>query len=376
MALGDVSNAITTKLNDISYTAGEEPWNTTLDQYTFDTKETDTNHYISDWKKWHGIYRTIPEARSTIDVWCKWVVGKKIKMDEKTKKITDRINGNGKTTFRRILTNAKRVSKICGDSYAEIIRDKARRIINIKELNSGTVRIDSNKRGMIKKYTQVSSNLTGEIEILNTWEPKDIFHICNDPIGDEVHGIPELEKTYNIMKWKHQSMGDIATVFHRYVYPVLDVYAKTDDPAELLDIQVLFDKSVKNMESRIIPAGSIEKVERVSIPQFSTLDPLPWQKFLRSYWTETSNVPDLIRGKSDEVSLAAGKLNYLGYKEKIEMEQLEYEEEIKSQLGFELDFESPKEIDVEGSNSFGNNNPMKGGNNNNEDNKENTTSTD
>jgi len=346
MALSDPTKMITTELNDISYTAGQEPWNKNLDQYSFDSKDTETNNYVVDWKKWHGIYRTIPEARSTLDVWCSWIIGKKLTMNDKTQKITDRIHGNGNDTFRIILKNQKRVSKICGDSFAEKIRDKANRLINLKPLNPGTIRITANEFGIINKYEQISST-NHDVKVLNDWEPHEIFHISNDRIADEIHGIPELEKTYNIMKWKHQSMGDIATVFHRYVYPILEIYAATDDPVELAAIEKIYNKSVKNMESRIIPKGAIEKVERVSIPQFSTLDPLPWQKFLRSYWTETSNVPDLIRGKSDEVSLAAGKLNYLGYKEKIIMEQLEYSEEIEAQLGLDITFEEPKEIDID-----------------------------
>ena len=346
MALSDPTQMITTALNDISYTAGQEPWNKNLDQYTFDDRDTETNTYIPNWTKWHGIYRTIPEARSTIDVWCNWIIGKKLAMDDKTKKITDRIKGNGKDTFRIILKNQKRTSKICGDSFAEIIRDKANRLINLKPLNSGTIRITESGFGIITKYEQVSSNNI-DLKVLQTWTPDEIFHISNDRIGDEIHGIPELEKTFNIMKWKHQSMGDLATMFHRYIYPILEIYAATDDPTELTAIQTVYDKSVKNMESRIIPKGAVEKVERVAIPQFATLDPLPWQKFLRSYWTETSNVPDLIRGKSDEVSLAAGKLNYLGFKEKIIMEQLEYAEQIKAQLGLTIPFEEPKEIDID-----------------------------
>ncbi len=349
MALSDPSELITTKFNDISYTAGEEPWNKNLDMFEFDSIDTETNNYIADWRKWHGIYRSIPEARSTIDVWCNWIVGKKLKMDEKTKKIMDRIRGNGNDTFRKILKNMKRVSKICGDAYSEIIRDKAGRIINIKILNSGSIRIEADKYGIIKRYVQVSPlnpNLPFSKK-LTSWEPEEIFHISNDRIGDEIHGIPELEKTYDIMKWKHQSMGDLAVVFHRYVQPILEIYARTDDPVELAEIEAVYTKSTKNMENRIIPSGVVEKVERVSIPQYSTLDPLPWLTFLRSFWTESSNVPDLIRGKSDEVSLAAGKLNYLGFKEKIIMEQLEYSEEIKNQLGLEISFEKPIEIDLE-----------------------------
>ena len=88
MALSDPEQIRTTDLQDISYIAGQEPWNKNLDQYTFDNIETEVNHYIPDFTKWHGIYRTIAEARSTIDTWCAWIVGTDLIMDDKTKKIT------------------------------------------------------------------------------------------------------------------------------------------------------------------------------------------------------------------------------------------------------------------------------------------------
>ena len=369
MALSDPTEIITTEFNDVTYTAGQEPWNKNLAQYTFDSSDTEFNNYIPDWTKWHGIYRSIPEARSTIDTFADWVIGKKLIMDEKTQKIVDRIKGSGKDSIRTILKNVLRTSFICGDSHADIAKDKANRLINLKSLNPGTIRTEANKMGIINKYSQVS-NPPNPV-VLDTWKPDEMFHIMNNRIADEIHGIPELEKTYKIMKWKHQSMGDIATVFHRYVQPVLEIYAKTDDPTELADIQAIYDKATKNMENRIIPAGSIEKVERVSIPQYSTLDPLPWQKFLRSYHTESSNVPDIIRGKSDEVSLAAGKLNVLAYKEKVIMKQIEYSEQIKLQLGLDIKFEKPPEIDIEMQmNPFGNNQSNKGGDQDEKENKE------
>ena len=347
MALSDPMEMITTDMQNISYIAGQEPWNKNLDIYTFDTKQTNQSSYQCDWTKWHGIYRTIPEARSTIDVWCSWVVGAKLIMDEKTKKITDRWKGAGNDTLRKILKNLKRTSKICGVAFADAPRDKAGRITNLKPLNPGTIKVTANKNGIIEKFEQMSSTNESEAVVLETWEPDEMFYLTNDRIADEIHGIPELEKTYKIMKWKHQSMGDLATMFHRYIQPILEIYANTDDPTELASIEATYTKSRKFFENRIIPKGAIEKVDRISIPQFSTLDPLPWQKFLRSYYTESSNVPDLVRGKSDEVSLAAGKLNIFAYKHKIIMEQLEYSEEIKSQLGLDVSFEEPPEIDIE-----------------------------
>ena len=347
MALTDPTQSITTGLNDISYIAGEEAWNKNINQFQIDPQQTESNSYQCNWTKWHGIYRKIPEVRSDIDLWCKWVIGKEIKFkNQEHKKITDRIRGNGIQTFRIILINHKRVSKLCGDSYLEKIRDQANRLINLKELNPGTIKVIADKFGIITKYQQVSTTNINPI-VLREWEPDEIWHLANDPIADEIHGIPELEKTYDIIRWKHQSMNDQSTVFHRYVAPLLDIYANTDDPTELAALKTLYDNSVKNFENRIIPKGSIDKTERISVPQYSTLDPLPWLVFLRSYHTEASNVPDLIRGKSDEVSLAAGKLNYLGFKEKIIMEQIEYAEQIKANLNIDITFEEPKEIDVE-----------------------------
>lgn len=349
MALVDPTQAITTATNDISYAAGQEPWNKNLDSFNIASKETESTTYQCDWNKWHGIYRKIPEARSTIDLECKWIIGKEITFKKANQKeIADRIRGNGNQTFRKILMNHLRVSKIGGDSYLEKIRDKANRLINIKILNPGTIRVEANSKGMIKLYAQiVTNNLTKETKVFQTWQPDEIWHLSNDNIADEIHGIPELEKTYDIMKWKSQCMNITSVIFFRYIAPILEIYANTDDPTELAAIKTLYDTSIKNFENRIIPKGAIDKVERVSVPQYSTLDPLPWLKFLRSYYTESSNCPDLIRGKSDEVSLAAGKLNYVGWKEKIIFKQLEFAEEIKANIGFDIEFEEPIEIDVE-----------------------------
>lgn len=355
MALTDIDEATTTDMQSATtdYIAGQEPWNKNLDGFTIDSKETESSTYQADWIKWHGYYREVPELRSTIDVWAKWIVGKEIKMNDTAREMTKRIKGNGLDTFRTILVNMKRTSKICGDSYAEIMRDKAGRIINLKMLDPGTIQVQANGKGIIKKYVQVASKsghstAKGQDEKpLAEWDPEEIFHLANDRIADEIHGIPEPEKLMRIIKWRQQSMNDLSVVFHRYVKPLLQINADTDDEQEIASLKTKYDNAVKNMENIIIPKGSVASTERISIPQYSTLDPLPWLIFLRSYFTESSGVPDLIRGKSDEVSLAAGKLNYLAFKEKIMQEQLEFQEQIESKLKIKVEFEIPKEIDIE-----------------------------
>ena len=354
MALTDASQSRTTgyDTSTTSYTAGEEPWNKNIEGYTINQEGTEAVTYQCDWEKWHGMYRNIAELRSTIDTECRWIIGKKFTMDDKTEKITGRIKGKGKDTIRKILFNMLRTSKICGDAFAWIARDKAKRIINLKILDPGTIEIQADKFGIIRKYVQVAEKGHGAMHqankiVLDEWDPGEIFHLSNNSIADEIHGIPDSEKMQDIVKMRHQAMDDNTLIFHRYGKPTYFFEATTDDETELAAIKDKLDKVKKNFEDALFPKGTLEKIERVSTPQYASLDPLPWMKFLRSYFTESSGVPDLVRGKSDEVSLAAGKLNLLSYKEKIIMQQLEYSEEIDMQLGLDITFEEPPEIDVE-----------------------------
>jgi len=350
MALSDPTQIRTTdyQTSTTDYIAGEEPWNKNIEGYNIDSEATESSKYVCDWNKWHGLYRNVPELRSTIDVWSRWIIGRKLIMNTATEKIVGRWRGNGIDTVRKILINIKRTSKIGGDCYSEIIRDKANRIINLKILDAGTIRIEANNLGIIEKYEQiVQKPMELQIKVLNSWEPDEIFHIANDRIADEIHGIPEAEKLQKLIKTKHQGMDDYTTILHRYGKPTFFYEANTDDEAELAAITAKLNKAVKEFENIVVPKDTLSKIEKTSVPHYSIPDPVPWFNFTRSYFTESSGVPDLIRGKSDEVSLAAGKLNYLGYKEKIIMEQLEYSEEIKAQLGLDISFEEPAEIDIE-----------------------------
>ena len=354
MALTDPNQIRTTDLDTAmtSYTAGQEPWNKNLDGYVIPGQDTEAVTYRMDWKKWHGMYREIPELRSTIDTESRWIIGKKLIMDEKTKKITNRFTGNGHQTFRKILLNIKRTSKIGGDCFVWAPRDKAGRLINLKILDPGSIEIQADKFGIIKKYVQIStkseaSKIGSSKIVLDEWDPKEIFHLMNDPIADEIHGIPDSEKMQDIIKMRHQAMDDNTVILHRYGKPTFFYEADTDDETELATITTTINNALKNFENVITPKGTLSSIERVATPQYSSLDPMPWITFLRSYFTESSGVPDLVRGKSDEVSLAAGKLNLVSYKEGIIFKQIEFSEEIEKQLGLKVSFEEPIEIDIE-----------------------------
>ena len=100
--------------------------------------------YNIEWDKWVGYYKSIPELQAVIDKVALWTVGKGFKTDDKTKERLSKIRGAGKDTFDDILENAVRVRRICGDFFAEIIKNKRGEIVNLKPLNPQSMQIYSN----------------------------------------------------------------------------------------------------------------------------------------------------------------------------------------------------------------------------------------
>lgn len=350
MSLTDPSQMRTTEPN-YTYAAGQEPWNKSLDGYNIPGKDTEVNTYQSDWTKWHGLYRDTPEQRSTIDKLVAWIINKKLILNNKAARDFDkRLKSQGRHTLRKLLSNHLRTAIINGDSYAWIPRDKAGRLLNMKILGPGSIEIRANNMGIIKEYAQVTTKYTNGVKeqvTLDTWTPKEIFHTSWEQIADEIHGIPEPEKMQRIIKMRQQAMSDNALIFHNYGKPTYFFEADTDDDTELEEITAILDDAMKNVKNAVVPKGTLSKIENVRTPQFGILDYQPWLTFLRSYHTESSGVPDLVRGKSDEVSLAAGKLNLVAFKEDIIFKQIDFSENIEMQTGMEISFEEPIEIDIE-----------------------------
>ncbi len=361
MGLLDIEQAIITSLDTVTtnYIAGQEPWNKNLDGFVIAEKETEIGIYQTDWEKWHGIYREVPELKAQIDTLCRWIIGRKIKaLDKRTEEAIERIRGNGHETFRQIMLNLKRTSKICGDAFAEKIKDKAKRLINLKVLDSGTIRTVSNRQGIIVKFEQLNKKPTGEttstkdLEVINSWSQEDgsindVFHIMNNRIGDEIHGIPESECLQKMIKMKWQTMLDHQTVIHRYGKPTHFYEVDTDDETEMANIKTKIDNAIKKFDNVIVPKGTLNQVQTVKVAQLSNLDPMPWLKFIRTSFNSVTNVPDVVQGESRESATQAGELNVISYIAKVIMEQIEFEEDIMAQLGLNIQFERPKELETE-----------------------------
>ena len=162
----------------------------TIDQRSTEGAEaTETYYQCSKWPQWYGYYRSIPELKQAIDTRAIWTVGKGYEAKPRARAILSLIHGWGEDTFNDILKNMIITKRICGDAFAEIIRDKKTGILlNLKPLDPSTIRIVVNKKGIHQRYEQVSKTTKQVIK----FPPHKIFHLLNKRVADEIHGIGDI----------------------------------------------------------------------------------------------------------------------------------------------------------------------------------------
>jgi hypothetical protein len=312
----------------------------TVGSITIETKDQDApgSSYTCDWAKWNGYYVKIPELAAAIDKKAMWTVGKGFEASADVKKELNAIHGCGKDSFNSILYNAVRTYTMGGDSYAEIIRD-GNALVNLKPLNPGSISILSNSRGIIIGYEQ-NVAATGKKIALSADR---VFHMPYNRLADECHGISTIAKLEDIVQSRNEAFEDLRMVFHRYVKPLLLIEADTDDPAKIAELKAKADNSVKYGENMVVPKDSVS-ITRSSIPQYSTLDPMPWINVLTRYFLIAEGCPEVILGYGKDTTEASSKILYLAWQQVVEHNQLFLEEQIKAQLGIDIELNFPADI--------------------------------
>ena len=296
--------------------------------------------YQGDWDSNYAIYNDIPFLAALIDKKALWTVGKGFKADDKTMETLKAIRGNGKQTINGILNNMVKVYTVGGDFFAEIIKD-GEKLINLKPLNPAMIKIVANDSGMIIRYEQWNSK-----KKLHSWNPEDMFHLPWNSIADQIHGNSTVAK----LKWTteayKESKKDMRIVFHRYVKPLIISHVDTDDETEIAAYKRKLDSAVELGENLVIPFDTLKSMDKMSIPQFSSLDPLPWMSALERDFIISEGVPAVIAGSGEQNDTEAeAKMLYLAYQQVIETNQMFVEENFLTQLGLEITLEFPASLE-------------------------------
>ena len=333
-----------------------------ISDYTVDTASTDgqtgteTTYMNTDFPQYLGYYKSIPELKSTIDTKAKWTIGKGYTADKKTKKIIDDFRGWGKETANQLIQNMVRTYYVGGDSFAEIIWDESvltkiktwfgiiqkGKPLNLKPLNPTSIKIVANAQGMIERYEQTTKD-PKKPKIIKS---ENMFHLAKNRFADEIHGTSIIKAIENIILSRNEAMADMKTVFHRYVKPLWIWQLDTDDKTKIAAFKIKADSTVANSENIYIPKGAAE-AERVSVPQYSTLDPLPWIESLTDYFYQATNTPDVVVGSAKQTVEASAKVLFLGFENSVRDDQLFIMENFKTQLGLDIKLEFPTPIEAE-----------------------------
>ena len=316
-------------------------------EFSVDSKDTDSpgpkgSEYTPDWSKWNGYYKKIPELMSAINKLASWTFGRGAIVDEKAKKQLKVIVGHGKDTPREVLKNQWRASLVCGDSFAEIVRDGKGNMTNLKPLNPGTMKVVFSGTGIITGYKQVIGG-----KQTAKWKIEDIYHLSYLRLADSIHGIPFPESLEDLISARNEALEDLRILYHRNIKPINWIEVETDDTTKLNSIEDTINKAYKNTENIVIPTGVIKEIKSQQTGTYSTLDSMPYLKFVVREFVTACGIPEIIMGWGEDTTESASKIVYLAFQQTIEDMQRYNEEQIEIQLGIEIKLEFPASLETE-----------------------------
>ena len=313
-------------------------------QSTDAISESNETRWVNDnWSKQYGYYSTIPELQKAINALATWTLGKGYTTDARTKVLLDNITGWGEDTFNSIMWNLFVTKKISGDAFAEIIRDPDTGIlVNLKPLDPGSIGIVVDKKGMIKRYEQLTK--TGKKTLITaTFRPDQILHLCNERIADNIHGTSVIDACEWVILARNEAMDDWKKVLHRNVVPLRIIEVDSDDTAKLASLKTQYQTAIKNGEVLIIPKGNVEIKDSTAVMQ----DSLSWIRYQEDFFYQAVGVPKVILGGGSDFTESASKISYLTFSQVYEKEQREFEADLWNQAYLKISLGKPASLQNE-----------------------------
>lgn len=318
---------------------------TTVEDYSVATQNLDSPQDQDDnfwtnpnFAKNLGYYKTIPELKKAIDNIAIWSVGKGYDDSQNAVPLST-INGWGEDSFQSIMQNMITMKKISGDAFAEIVRNDKGTLINLKPLNPGNIRIVVGKNGIIKRYDQL--NKLGKVNA--SFKPEEIFHISNDRVGDEIHGVSVVDACLWVINARHEAMTDWRRILHRSTIRVM--YIDSDDTTKLTQVKTQYADAINKGEVMVVPAkrggeGGVEFEDLVCPPVSNFLE---WIRYLEGFFYQAVGIPRVI-ATSENFTESNGKVGFLTFEPIYTNEQSNMENDLFNQLGIKITFNRPPSL--------------------------------
>ena len=271
--------------------------------------------YNSQFYKWLGFVQKIPLLASIIDATVDATVASWRVTGEHASEMADILDdmvGNGKENYTQIMKNMLSISIVGGDAYAEIVFDEED-VTDLRILNPDSI-TQIIKDGRIENYRVKQTN--------QMLQPENVFHLASNRIGSAPHGFSTIEPMNNLLIHFMQVQDDMARLFHRYIKPLNIFRFKTNSSQEINTWMSEFRKQQAVMDSDIgIPDDLVSTIDRVSIPQGSTLDPTQWHNILINQFFMANRVSENILGIGTQNSEESAKMQMAGFAQLVRAKQ-------------------------------------------------------
>ena len=320
-----------------------------IEDYSIDAMNTDgvgnqdeTEYQNSKWGQQWGYFNQVPDLKSAIILKAIWNVGKGYTCDAKTAVILDHINGWGKDTFDDILFNLEIVRRIGGDFFAEIMRADDGTLINLKPLDPGSMKIIVDRKGMIKRYEQ-TNKISDKNKSVVKFEPKDILHISNNRLADQIHGISDIDAVEETILADEQSFDDLKKIIHWQSRPIIMFKLWTDDQGKIDAFIAKMDQAIAKGENIYIPDDENAVNYEVIKADISPVV-LNWRDDIRNKFYRVIGLPQIVPGGGGQSSESEAKVIYLAFEQIVKKEQRALELQLWNQLGLRITFNPPTSL--------------------------------
>ena len=331
-------------------------YNNTTENYEITPINTDgigagkeTEYMNPLWTTHWAYFNKHPELKSAILMKAIWIVGKGYTCDTRTKVILDHVTGMGKDTFNDILFNMVVCSRVGRDSFAQIIKDEETgTLLNVKVLDPSSIRIVLDEFGIIKRYEQVSklpflkkmsNKLIGTRFGVKVFQPSEIFHLSNNRLADQVHGISDIEGLEDTLKAEMESFNDTKQVVHQQARPFIIWKLKTDDSTKINAFKAKIDDSRNKGNDCYVPDDeNLVSWEVVNVNPNQVV--LAWRQDVKNRFYRALGLPQIIFGQG-QTTESGGKVEYLAHEQVFERDQKYLEEQVWLQLGLRINLISP-----------------------------------
>ena len=299
----------------------------------------ETEYMNADWSRYWGYFNAHADFKSAIIMKAIWDVGKGYTADPETEVILDHVSGWGKDTFDDILFNMVILARVNGDSFCEIIRDEdAGILINLKPLDPGSIKIIVDEKGIIKRYEQVNK-IAGN-EFVKKFEPKDIFHLSHNRLGDQIHGISDIKGMEEVLKAEEENFGDLKTLMQRMARPLIMFKIKTDIQTEIDAFISKMDTATAKGKNIYIPDDTNTVSYEVVQLNVSNLI-MEWRNDIRNKFYRTIGLPQVVPGAGGQSTESESKVIYFAFEQIVEREQRYLEKQLWQLLQIRINLIPP-----------------------------------